>query len=139
MTPDPNLAATAPPAAEVVLREQRLAVSAVRVPTERVVLRRRVVREVRQVEVTVHREELEVLRLPLGPEPVAGGRGRQGAPAEALVIVLSEEVPFVQVRTRPYEQVTVTVEVVAGQQEVHEQISREQAELTQRPAGSAPR
>lgn len=143
MTPDPHRPATdptaVPTAAEVVLHEQRLAVSAVRVPTERVVLRRRLVSEVRQVDVTVHREELEVLRLPLDPEPTAVGRDRQDAAAEPLVIVLSEEVPVVQVRTRPYEQITVTVELIAGQQEVHEQISREQAELTESPAGPAPR
>ena len=140
MTTDPSRAAAAPaaaaapsPTAEVVLREQRLSVDTVRVATERVVLRRRVVSEVRQVQVTVQREELEVRRVPVDPdrEQDTGTRGAAGPP---LVIVLSEQVPVVQLQTRAYETITVTVDVVTGQQEVHEQAAREHAEVTQEPA-----
>ena len=140
MTPDPSLAAVGPiadsAAAEVVLREQRLSVSTVRVPTERVVVRRRLVSEVRHLEVTVQREELEVVRLPVDADR-SQDTSTRGGDVAPLVIVLSEQVPVVQLHTRAYEKVTVTVEVVAGQQVLHEQISREHAELTQQRAEGA--
>ena len=58
---------TPPPgaAAQVELREQRLQVATVSVAVERVVLRRRIVTEVQQIQVTVRREELEIVREPL--------------------------------------------------------------------------
>lgn len=139
MTPDPNPAGTAEATAEVVLREQRLTVTTARVPTERVVLRRRVVTETRQVEVTIRREELEVLRQPVDPDQASVEQGLPGVPGAPLVIVLSEQVPVLQLQTRAYEQITVSVDVVAGSQELHEQVTREQAEVTQHPVGSAPR
>ncbi len=104
MTRDPSVAAVAPlaapVAAEVVLREQRLSVASVRHPTERVVLRRRVVSEVRQVGVTVQREELEMLRLPVDPDRSQdpSTRGEARAP---LVIVLSDRSPLSGSRTGP--------------------------------------
>lgn len=111
---------------EVVLHEERLRVQTRQVPVERVVLRRRIVTEVRQVEVTVRREELEVDRGPLagtdaGHLPAEGSR--------TTTIVLREEVPVVQLQTRPYEQVTVTVDQVQGQREVTAELGREQVEL----------
>ena len=114
-----------PAAAEVVLHQEQLRVGTRRVPVEKVLVRRRVVTEVRQVEVTVRREELEVHRVPLeGHEesPVGG-------PPEPLVILLSEEVPVVQVQTRPYERVTVHVDTVTEQVEVTERLDREQADV----------
>lgn len=121
MSTDPTL-----PAPEVVLHEERLRMDVVRVPVERVVLRRRIVTETRQVEVTVRREELEVSRV-----PVADGAGMSGTPPTApTVIVLSEEVPVVQVHTRPYEQVTVHVETTTTQQAVSGTVSHEEVEVT---------
>ncbi len=114
------------PAVEIELREQQLQVDTVRVPVERVVLRRRIVTEVQQVQVTVRREELEIIREPLSGQPT-------GAPGEApppLLIVLSREVPVVQLQRRPYEQVTVRVTSVEGQQQINESVSKEQVELT---------
>lgn len=114
-------------AAEVVLHEERLRVQTRQVPVERVVLRRRVVTEVRRVEVTVRREELEVHRAPVeGTSAV-----RAGDAPRTTTIVLSEEVPVVQVQTRPYERVTVSVETVAGEQRVSGEVSREQVEITE--------
>ncbi len=114
------------PAVEIELREQQLQVDTVRVPVERVVLRRRIVTEVQQVQVTVRREELEIVREPLSGQPT-------GAPDEApppLLIVLSREVPVVQLQQHPYEQVTVRVTRVDGYEQIDETVSREQAELT---------
>lgn len=139
MAPDSRHPDAAHDAAEVVLREQRLSVTTVRVPTERIVLRRRIVTEVRQLEVTLQREELEVQRLPLDPQDTAGRLAAPGVPAAPLVIVLSEQVPVVQLQTRPYQRVTVCVEAVAGEQQVHEQVSREQAEVTQPDGEVTPR
>jgi len=122
MTTTPPPGATA----QVELREQRLQVATVSVPVERVVLRRRIVTEVQQIQVTVRREELEIIREPLPGQPT-------GAPGEApppLLIVLSREVPVVQLQRHPYEQVTARVRRVEGQQQINETVSKEQAELT---------
>ncbi len=114
------------PAVEIELREQQLQVDTVRVAVERVVLRRRIVTEVQQVQVSVRREELEIVREPLSGQPT-------GVPGEApppLLIVLSREVPVVQLQRHPYEQVTVQVRRGEGQQQINETVSKEQAELT---------
>ncbi len=119
---------TPPPgaAAEVELREQRLQVATVRVAVERVVLRRRIVTEVQQVQVTVRREELEIVREPLSGQPT----GAPGGAQPPLLIVLSREVPVVQLQRRPYEQVTVQVTSVEGYEQIDETVSKEQVELT---------
>ncbi len=114
------------PAVEIELREQQLQVDTVRVPVQRVVLRRRIVTEVQQVQVTVRREELEIIREPLSGQPT----GAPGGAPPPLLIVLSREVPVVQLQRHPYEQVTVQVRRVEGQQQINESVSKEQVELT---------
>ncbi len=114
------------PAVEIELREQQLQVDTVRVPVERVVLRRRIVTEVQQIQVTVRREELEITREPLSGQPT----GAPGGAPPPLLIVLSREVPVVQLQRHPYEQVTVQVKRVEGQQQINEAVSKEQVELT---------
>ncbi len=114
------------PAVEIELREQQLQVDTVRVAVERVVLRRRIVTEVQQVQVTVRREELEIVREPLFGQPT----GAPGAAQPPLLIVLSREVPVVQLQRHPYEQVTARITNVEGQQQINETVSKEQAELT---------
>ncbi len=119
---------TPPPgaAAQVELREQRLQVATVSVAVERVVLRRRIVTEVQQIQVSVRREELEIVREPLSGQPA----GAPGAAQPPLLIVLSREVPVVQLQRHPYQQVTARVTSVQGQQQIKESVSKEQAELT---------
>ena len=114
-----------PAAAEVVLHQEQLRVGTRRVPTEKVLVRRRVVSEVRQIEVTVRREELEVHRVPLDGHE----QSPVGGPPEPLVILLSEEVPVVELHTRPYERVTVHVDTVTEQVEVTEELAREHADV----------
>lgn len=118
-------------AVDMVLHEERAALGLTRLGL-RAVVRRRVVTEVRQVEVTVRREVLDVEHLPLDPAP-DGSTPALPAPGQApapLTIVLSEEVPVVHTETRPYEQVTVTVETFTEQQQVSATVATEQAELT---------
>lgn len=106
MAVDPHRAA-----AEVVLHQEQLRVGTRRVPTEKVLVRRRVVSEVRQIEVTARREEVEVCRVPLDGHE----QSPVGGPPEPLVILLSEEVPVVQLQTRPYERVTVHIDTTTEQ------------------------
>ncbi len=143
MIPNPNTAATAdargsvePDAIEVVVREEQLRIELTRRPLERVVLRRRVVSEVRQVPVTAQREELEVVRLPLDEQNPA--RTSPAEPAQPLVIMLSEQVPVIEMTTRAYEKVTVTSEQLDREHVVSGQVAHERAELTRPPAGHAP-
>lgn len=126
--PDPRPAGTP----ELVLHEERLRVGdAVGTAAERVVVRRRIVSEVRQVPVTVSREVLEVTR-----EPLVGASAADdgGAP---LTIVLSEQVPVVELRTRPYERVTVSVERTEAVEQVSATLAREQVDVATEdlPAG----
>ena len=114
-----------PASAEVVLHQEQLRVGTRRVPTKKVLVRRRVVSEVRQIEVTVRREEIEVYRVPLDGHE----QSPVGGPPEPLVILLSEEVPVVQLQTRPYERVTVHVDTVTEHVEVTEDLAREQADV----------
>ena len=125
------------PAAEVVLHQERMRVDLQQTETGRVVFRRRIVTEVRQVEVTVRREELVVEQTALTGTAVGAGRGDGGVPGTArrlpLVIVLSEEVPTVQLHTRPYERITVDVHTVTEQQVMTATVSRELAEVSEQP------
>ena len=111
---------------EVVRHEERLRVGTTAVPYERLVLRKRITSEVRQVEVTVRREVLEVQRETLSGQAT----GTTGQVQEPLVIVLSEEVPVVQLQTRPYEQVRVAVDTTTEQLQVSETVRKEQVEFT---------
>ena len=121
MTPEGGSASNA----EVVLHEERVHVDVVR-EAVRAVVRRRIVTEVRTVEVTVRREVLEVEHLPAdGPAlPVAQ------EPRQALSLVLSEEVPVVTLQVQPYERVTLDVHTVAAEERVTTTSGQERAELT---------
>ena len=121
MTPDEGSTADA----EVVLHEERVHVDVVR-EAVRAVVRRRIVSEVRTIEVTVRREVLEVEELPAeGPAlPVAGARRTE------LSLVLSEEVPVVSMQVQPYERVTLDVHTVASEERVTTTSGEERVELT---------
>lgn len=112
-------------APEVVLHAERVHVDVAH-EASRAVVRRRIVTEVRTIEVTVRREVLEVEQLPAeGPGMPVGTEPRQ-----ALSIVLSQEVPVVQLQVQPYERVTVDVEPVSGQERVTTTRGEERVELT---------
>ena len=111
---------------EVVRSEERLRVDTEWVPSERVLVRRRVVELVRQVEVTVRREELVVERTPLRG---ATASSSPQATSQPVVIVLSEEVPDVRLTVQPYERVTVSVHADIEQQQVQEDLRAERVDV----------
>lgn len=112
-------------AAEVVLHRERVHVDVTR-EAVRAVVRRRIVTEVRTVEVTVRREVLEVEHLPAEGPALPGS----GEPRTALTLVLSEEVPVVHLEVQPYERVTVDVETVAVEERVTTTSGEERVQLT---------
>lgn len=116
------------PEAEVVLHEERLVVSTQRVAVERVRISKRIVTEVRTVEVPVRVEQLVVTREPLdaGEVPVADPGTRAGD----LVLVLHEEVPEVTLRVVAVERVLVTTQDVAGEQTVSAVLAAEVADIS---------
>ena len=121
MTPQDGSAADA----EVVLHEERVHVDVVR-EAVRAVVRRRIVTEVRTIEVTVRREVLEVEHLPAEGPALPGSR----EPRQALSLVLSEEVPVVTLEVQPYERVTLDVHTVTTEERVTTTSGQERAELT---------
>ncbi len=128
LDPDPALG---PP---VVLHEQRLRVATSWQPTERLIVRRVITTQTRQIEVTVRREELRLERqpahdLPTGQVKDATSVPRDPSDGPVLVIVLSQEEPVVHLRSRPYEQVSIHLDTVTEQQQVNMALSREQAEV----------
>ena len=118
--------------AEVTRSEEQLRVGTVRHPVERVRLSRRIVTELRQVEVEIRREELVVEREVIADLRDSDGPGASGTSdgewpvQDELVIVLSQEVPIITMETQPYERVRVRVERVTEQRAVTEQVRREE-------------
>ena len=103
------------------LSEERLDVSTRIVPTGRAVLRRRIVTERRTIEVEVRREEAVLEVLP------ADGTEPSGASHLALPeLVLHEEQVVVTKRIVPVERVRLQVTPVTEQQQVVDDVRREQ-------------
>ena len=125
MTPD-NGAAAAP---EVVLHSERVHIDVAR-ESVRAVVRRRIVTEVRTIEVTVRREVLEVEHLPADASPDEPALPVAAEPRQALSLLLSEEVPVVHLQVQPYERVTVDVHPVTGEERVTTTRGEERVELT---------
>lgn len=137
--------------ASVVRSEERLQVGTRSVVRDRVRVRRRIVTEERSVQVQVRREELVVEHREVGQEGEAGvgdpglDAGPVGLAArEPLVLLLREEIPEVILRARPYERVTLTVDTVAGQEQVsadlrHEVVETELPDARDLPGAGAHR
>jgi uncharacterized protein (TIGR02271 family) len=126
--PGPVAHGTTPQTVDVVLHEERLVVSTQRVAVERVRISKRIVTEVRTVEVPVRVEQLVVSREALDAgEPLDAGAGRR---AGDLVLVLHEEVPEVVLHVVAVERVVVTTQDVAGEQTVSVQLASEVADVT---------
>lgn len=112
-------------APSVVLHQEQVQVGVEQVPV-RAVVRRRVVTEVRSIEVTVRREVFEVEYTRLAP----GTAVPAGQVLRPIVLELAEEVPVVTLETRPYERVLVEVEDLAEQAQISTSVAGERAEVT---------
>nr|WP_204264326.1 PRC and DUF2382 domain-containing protein [Geodermatophilus normandii] len=131
--------------------EEQLRVGTEQVAATRVRLVKYVVTEEVQVTVPLRREEIRIEHVPLDAPDVpgeslasagdqqqtgtaqagsvpAGGTGTAGLPTE---IVLHAERPVVSVEVVPVERVRLTTEVVQGQEQITEQVRREQIVVDQ--------
>ncbi|MEX5720579.1 PRC and DUF2382 domain-containing protein [Geodermatophilus maliterrae] len=135
--------------------EEQLRVGTEQVAASRVRVVKYVVTEEVQVTVPLRREEIRIEHVPLdAPDPgpgesltpaggvaapgTAGGTGTglgTGLPDE---IVLHAERPVVGVEVVPVERVRLRTELVQGQEQISEQVQREQIVVDQTPAPQAP-
>jgi stress response protein YsnF len=120
----------------VVLTAEQADVGIEWVVSGRARLRRRIVSETRSIEVVVRREELVIETVDTTTQEdgqVLVGTSSDGpsvqdvGPVPELVIVLNEEVPQVTMTTRPYERVSVQVELGSTQATVTTPVRREEA------------
>jgi uncharacterized protein (TIGR02271 family) len=126
--PDPD---PAPDRVEVVRREEELSVERVRVPRERLRLRKRIVTEPVTLTVELRREELVVEREPIREGEEVVGRAIDDAPLE---IVLHTEEPVVATRVVAVERVRVVKQTVVEERELVDELRKEQVVVE----GSAP-
>ncbi|MGY1622371.1 YsnF/AvaK domain-containing protein [Geodermatophilus sp. SYSU D00965] len=121
--------------------EEQLRVGTERVATTRARLVKYVVTEEVTLTVPIRREEIRVEQVPvdapdpapresLAPDEVPAGGPSSGLPEE---IVLHAERPVVTVEVVPVERVRLRTDVVTGQEQVTEQVQREQVVVDQDP------
>lgn len=125
-------------AAEMTRSEERLKVATTTRATERVRMRKHVVVEERTITVSVQREEIVIEHVPLDDDnddnddsynqgPAAGsGPGETDGSTVEHEMVLHEEQIFIEKRIVPVERVRLIVETVTTQQQVSEQLRKEQ-------------
>ncbi|MBO1768330.1 YsnF/AvaK domain-containing protein [Allobranchiibius sp. GilTou38] len=107
----------------MLLREEQLRTGTRRRPSTKVRFRKVVITEEQTITVSVRREELRVDRMDItGDSPDSD---TEWVEQQEHVMVLHAEVPVFTMQTRPVESVRITVERVAGQQEVADQVRTE--------------
>ncbi|QHF24522.1 DUF2382 domain-containing protein [Rathayibacter sp. VKM Ac-2804] len=115
----------------VVRSEERLDVTTVWTPTERLRVRKVVVTEERTITVTLRREELVIEREPLDGEPLDGARevepSRDGP--EPITLVLHAEEPVLSTRVVPVERVHVVIDRILALQTVTEPVRAERVDV----------
>jgi uncharacterized protein (TIGR02271 family) len=109
--------------------EEELAVSTARRPSQLVRLRKHIVTENKTVTVPVQHEELRIEREPI--TDAAAGEANPGAPLseDAQDMTLSEEQVVVEKKIVPKERVRIGKDVVTEQQEVSQDVRREQIDI----------
>jgi uncharacterized protein (TIGR02271 family) len=118
--------------AAVTLSAEQLEVDRRRRPHERVTLRKEVVTEYVTVTVPVRREEVRLVRTPIGEdEDVPVSEPRDGDVRE---LVLMEERAIVDKRIVPRERVRLETDVVTHEEHITETVRHEEAELDREPA-----
>lgn len=111
------------PAANVILHEERLAVTTQRYATERVTIERVIITEQRTITVDVRHEELRITREALDDESVS--TADTAMTLDPLVVILHEEQIDVTKTVVPVERVTVQTHSVTEDQQVTEILGRE--------------
>lgn len=110
----------------VVRHEEQVNVSTERVQTGRARLRKRVVTEHETITVPVEREEVEIVR-----EPIGEGQAHDGASLgeEDVEVTLTEERPVVDKEVVAKERVGLDKNVVQDQERVQTEVAREEVEV----------
>ncbi|TCL79366.1 MULTISPECIES: YsnF/AvaK domain-containing protein [unclassified Rathayibacter] len=119
------------PAADVILREERLDVSTERYATERVTIERIIVTEQRTITVEVRHEEIRITREAVDEEPVFSADA--SAHPDPLVVILHEEQINLTKAVVPVERVTVQIHTVAQHQHVTETLGHEVIDIDRTP------
>lgn len=111
---------------ELVLSQERLAVSTVPVVRRRVRLEKYVVTETRTVTVQVRREEVRLVEVdPAGDPAGQSATADRPAPGSDRWLILSEERPVVTLQVVPVERVRLSVISMTEDQDVTENVHRE--------------
>lgn len=109
--------------------EEQLNVGTQRVETGRARLRKYVVTEQQNVTVPVEREEVRLEREPITDGNVGQALDGPAISEEEHEVILSEERPVINKETVPVERVRLDKDVVTEQQQVSEDVRREEIEL----------
>ncbi|MGY5884642.1 YsnF/AvaK domain-containing protein [Modestobacter lacusdianchii] len=109
---------------DVVVSEERLRVSTLAEPVERVIIGKRVVTETRTLTVEVRREELYTERL-----AADGGSAADGRSQDEIVLVLHEEVPDVVLTVVPTERVHLSRVQLTEEVPITGAVRRERVEV----------
>ncbi|MFH5823472.1 DUF2382 domain-containing protein [Georgenia sp. AZ-5] len=109
--------------------EEELNVGTARREAGRARLRKYVVTEQQTVNVPVSHEEVRVQREPITDVNVEAATDGPAISEEEHEVVLHEEVPVVSKDARPVERVRLDTETVTGEEEVTEDVRKEQIEL----------
>jgi uncharacterized protein (TIGR02271 family) len=119
------------------LSEERLDVRVEAVPTERVVLRKRLVEEHVSVPVTVRREVVEMVREPVTEDaPAVDAPGAVSA-GDAAEIVLYEERPVVGVEVVPRERIRLVKQFETDEVAIADSVRREEPAVDRLPPTDA--
>ncbi len=109
--------------------EEELTVGTARRETGRARLRKYVVTEQQSVNVPVSHEEVRLEREPITDANIDAATSGPAISEEEHEVTLHEEVPVVSKQARPVERVRLDTETVAGQEQVTEDVRKEQIEL----------
>ena len=109
--------------------EEQLHVGTERVETGRARLRKYIVTEQQNVTVPVSHEEVRVEREPITDGNVGDALNGPDLSEEEHEVILTEERPVVQKETVPVERVRLDTETVTDEQQVSEEVRKEQIEV----------
>ncbi|TCL79391.1 MULTISPECIES: YsnF/AvaK domain-containing protein [unclassified Rathayibacter] len=113
----------------VIRSEERLDVTTVWTPMERLRVRKVVVTEERTITVTLRREELVIERESLEQPPDGAGLGPRGADSEPITLVLHAEQPVLTTRVLPVERVHVVIDRILEMRSATETIRKERVDV----------